>query len=117
MAVSDTDSVSVYYHGVPQTDATGWGGFYFTPTYAYNLVSWSLVPIHMYTGRVWFPCFDNFIERSTYDFTITTAAGKKAACNGVLTAHSVNANLTENWTWKLDQTIPTYLACVANCRL
>ncbi|MBK9673083.1 MAG: T9SS type A sorting domain-containing protein [Bacteroidetes bacterium] len=112
MAVSDTDSVSVYYHGVPQTDATGWGGFYFTPTYAYNLgVGFGADP-HVY-GRVWFPCFDNFIERSTYDFTITTAAGKKAACNGVLTAHSVNANLTENWTWKLDQTIPTYLACVA----
>ncbi|HRH64470.1 MAG TPA: M1 family metallopeptidase, partial [Bacteroidia bacterium] len=112
LALADTDSVSVYYHGVPQTDATGWGGFYFTPTYAYNLgVGFGADP-HVY-GRVWFPCFDNFIERSTYDFTITTASGKKAACNGVLTAHTINANLTENWTWKLDQTIPTYLACVA----
>lgn len=112
LSVSDTDSVTVYYHGVPQQDATGWGGFYFSTTYAYNLgVGFGADP-HAY-GRIWFPCFDNFVERSTYTFTITTAAGKKAACNGVLLQHQVNLNTTETWTWRLDESIPSYLACVA----
>jgi aminopeptidase N len=112
LSVSDTDSLTVYYHGIPQIDATGWGGFYFTSTYAYNLgVGFGADP-HNY-GRVWFPCFDNFVERSTYDFNITTAAGKKAACNGFLANHTVNVGGTETWNWRLNESIPTYLASVA----
>ena len=112
LQVSDSDSVRVYYHGVPQQDATGWGGFYFTSTYAYNLgVGFGADP-HAY-GRIWFPCFDNFVERSTYSFNITTASGKKAACNGTLVNHQINPNTTETWSWRLNSTIPTYLACVA----
>ncbi len=112
LGTSDTDSVTVYYHGIPQQDATGWGGFYFTPAYAYNLgVGFGADP-HNY-GRVWFPCFDNFVERSSFEFAITTAAGKKAACNGYLKNHIVNANTTETWFWQLHESIPTYLASVA----
>ncbi|MBL0048815.1 MAG: T9SS type A sorting domain-containing protein [Bacteroidetes bacterium] len=112
LAANDVDSVTVYYHGIPQIDASAWGGFYFTPTYAYNLgVGFDANP-HNY-GRVWFPCFDNFVERSTYDFNITTASGKKAACNGQLLNHTLNSNTTETWSWRLSETIPTYLACVA----
>ncbi len=108
----DVDSVKVYYHGVPKIDGSGWGGFYFTPTYAYNLgVGFDANP-HNY-GRVWFPCFDNFVERSTYRFSITTAAAKKAACNGVLVGHTINPNNSETWNWQMNETIPTYLACVA----
>src|SRR4051812_37588856 len=39
--ISDTSAVTVYYHGAPVMDATGWGGFYFNNTqgaeYAWNL--------------------------------------------------------------------------------
>ena len=69
--VGDTTAITVYYHGHPQGDASGWGGFYFSPTYAYNLgVGFAALP-HNY-GRVWFPCFDNFVERSKYEFNIWT---------------------------------------------
>jgi aminopeptidase N len=112
LALSAIDSVTVYYHGVPQIDATGWGGFYFTPTYAYNLgVGFGADP-HNY-GRVWFPCFDNFVERSSYDFAITVSAGRKAACNGYLKNHVVNPNTTETWFWQLYESIPTYLVGIA----
>ena len=27
-------------------------------------------------GKVWYPCFDNFVERATYTYHVTSAAGK-----------------------------------------
>ena len=71
----DTSTITVYYKGIPQGDPAGWGGFYFDNhggnQYAYNLgVGFGAKP-HNY-GRVWFPCFDNFVERSKYEFNITS---------------------------------------------
>ena len=69
--MEDTSSVVVYYNGSPQGDPSGWGGWYFQGNYAYNLgVGFDADP-HNY-GRVWHPCFDNFVERATYDFSILT---------------------------------------------
>lgn len=111
-SIGDTIEAIVYYRGKPQTDASGWGGFYFSGSYAFNLgVGFDANP-HTY-GRVWFPCFDNFVERSTYEFHITTDNTQKAVCNGLLIDTTDSANGTVTWNWKMDQTIPTYLACVA----
>src|SRR5690606_6497098 len=88
MNVGDTAEVIVFYNGTPQTDNSGFGGFYFNNSYAYNLgVGFNADP-HNY-GRVWFPCFDNFVEHATYEFNIITSGGKKAHCNGVLVSDSV----------------------------
>jgi hypothetical protein len=108
--IGDTNALTVFYHGAPQGDASGWGGFYFQSGYAYNLgVGFAALP-HNY-GRVWFPCFDNFVERSTYKFNITTNAGKIAYCNGSLAADfTVGADRTR--VWVMDQQIPSYLASV-----
>lgn len=112
LAMDDTTAVKVYYQGTPSGDVTGWGGFYFQSGYAYNLgVGFGADP-HVY-GRVWFPCFDNFVERSTYDFNITTADGKTAYCNGALVNDTTNLDGTRTRTWKLTEQIPTYLASVA----
>lgn len=109
--INDTMALRVWYRGVPQGDATGWGGFYFQSPYAYNLgVGFGADP-HTY-GRVWFPCFDNFVERSTYTFTITTPLDKYAHCNGYLVSETSNGS-TNTAVWRLEQPIPTYLACVA----
>jgi aminopeptidase N len=71
LEVNDTLKVSVYYNGKSKIDPSGFGGFYFENNYAYNLgIGLSSIP-HNY-GRSWFPCFDNFVERSTYDFDIIT---------------------------------------------
>ena len=60
---TDTNNLIVYYQGTPQGDPAGWGGFSFSGNYAYNLgVGFGAKP-HNY-GRVWFPCFDNFVEKS-----------------------------------------------------
>ncbi|MCX6276404.1 MAG: M1 family aminopeptidase [Bacteroidetes bacterium] len=108
---NDSLTLGVYYHGVPKTDAT-FGGFYFSGTYAFNIgVGFDANP-HTF-GKTWFPCVDEFTDRSTYDFHITTANGYKAFCNGILQSSVVNPDSTITWHWKLDQTIPTYLASMA----
>ena len=104
-------TITVFYGGQPVTDASGWGGFYFQGNYAWNLgVGFEADP-HSF-GRAWFPCFDNFVERSTFDFHITVPAGLRAACNGALTGRDSAAG-TETFHWLLDQSTPSYLACVA----
>ena len=111
--INDTSSVSVYYQGTPQIDhPSGWGGFYFQSGYAYNLgVGFSANP-HVY-GRVWFPCFDNFVERSAYEFNITTNAGKTSYCNGYLANDTIDGVGNRTRKWILNQSIPTYLASVS----
>lgn len=113
--INDTSYISVYYHGTPQGDASGWGGFYFdngnNANYAYNLgVGFAAKP-HNY-GRVWFPCFDNFVERSRYQFAITSDTARRAYCNGYLLSDMVNIpNRTR--TWVMNTEVPTYLVSVA----
>lgn len=108
---SDTVSVVVFYQGSPQGDPAGWGGFSFSGNYAYNLgVGFGAKP-HNY-GRVWFPCFDNFVEKSVYEFNIITSTTKTSFCNGVLMSDVVNGSRRTR-SWVLNKEIPSYLASVA----
>ena len=110
LSVGDTQTVRIYYHGKPQKDPQ-WGGFYFTNDFAYNMgVGMGSYP-HSF-GRVWFPCVDEFTDKSTYTFHITTDADKKAICGGMLT-DSTNLGDAMRWKWELTHPIPTYLASVA----
>lgn len=109
--VLDTSVIKIYYHGQPQGDPSGWGGFSFSGTYAYNLgVGFGAKP-HNY-GRVWFPCFDNFVEKSKYEFFIKTELSKTAYCNGFLNQEVTDVT-SRTRHWILNQEIPTYLASVA----
>lgn len=110
--IGDTTTITVHYRGIPQGDASGWGGFYFNGGYAFNLGVGFAADPHAY-GRVWFPCFDNFVERSTYRFDITSPAAKPAVCNGELVNDTTYTNGRRLRTWVLNETIPTYLASVA----
>jgi aminopeptidase N len=108
---TDTSEVTVYYQGTPQGDPSGWGGFSFSGNYAYNLgVGFGAKP-HNY-GRVWFPCFDNFVEKSKYEFNITTDTAKRAYCNGLLTS-DVKVGNKRTRQWILNKEIPSYIASVA----
>lgn len=108
----DTVEFVVHYSGDPVVDPSGFGGFYTTPSLLYNLgVAFESVP-HSY-GRTWFPCLDNFTERSTYEFFIRTAGGKKAWCNGVLVERTPLGGDTLINHWLCAGTMPAYLASVA----
>lgn len=110
ISIGDTVDIDVHYNGNPPT--ASFGGFYFQSGYAYNLGIGIGVDPPNY-GRAWFPCFDNFTERSTYSCHITTAAGNEAICGGILQGITQNSDGTRTWNWHLNQNIPTYLASVA----
>lgn len=104
----DSTHITVYYHGNPITDPT-FGGFYWNANYAFSIgISLDDIP-HNY-GKTWFPCFDNFTTRSTYDIYITTQAIHHGVAGGVFQSTSINPDLSETHHWKINQTIPTYLA-------
>ncbi len=106
----DLDSVTVYYKGTPVTDASGWGGFYFQNGFAYNLgVGFDANPHNF--GRVWHPCFDNFVERAQYEMTFKTNGTKRAYANGLITHEETNLAGEMLRTWKMTDAIPSYLAC------
>lgn len=107
----DSTAISVFYHGNPVQDPT-FGGFYFNSAYAYN-VGISLEDIPHNYGKTWFPCFDNFTTRSTYDLYVTTLPNHDAACGGVYQNTTINTDLSETHYWKVFQTIPSYLASAA----
>jgi aminopeptidase N len=107
----DSSLLHIYYHGKPVQMPGDFGGFYWNSQYAFNIGVSFLENNHSY-GRVWFPCFDNFVTRSLYEFFVTTDTTRKALCNGLLQNTVNNGNGTQTWHWKLNQTIPSYLASV-----
>lgn len=107
------DSITVYYHGAPVTDASGFGGFYFSSDdkYAYNIgVGFADQPHNL--GRCWFPTFDNFVERFLLEEHITVLNTYSAVCNGTLQNITSNGS-TKTYHWVLRDEIPSYLASVA----
>lgn len=111
-SASDTLKIRVYYGGTPPTDGSGWGGFHFQSGYYFNLGVGFAADPHTY-GRSWFPCFDNFVERSTYSFKVLTKSPLNSYCNGLRTNLYTQGPDTVFSEWKLSEEIPTYLASVA----
>mgnify|MGYP000063518141 CR=1 FL=1 len=68
---NSTDSIDlkIYYHGTPAADPGGWGGFYFSGDYAFNLGVGFTVSPHSF-GRAWFPCVDEFPMKSAYELAM-----------------------------------------------
>ncbi len=104
-------SVTVYYHGEPTTDASGFGGLDYIAGYAYNMGVGFLADPHVF-GRSWFPCFDNFVERSTYEFHVLTNAANYAYCNGAFISREEIGEDSLITIWQMDNTIPSYLASI-----
>ena len=109
---TDTVDLTVHYRGDPATDPSGFGGFYTGSPYTYNLgVAFQSIP-HSY-GRSWFPCVDNFTERNSYEFLVRTSGGRSAWCNGELVQVTALGGDTLLHHWRIEETIPAYLASVA----
>lgn len=112
LMTGDTASVTVYYQGKPKQDSGGWGGWYWSGDLAFNIgVALNDVP-HPF-GRSWFPCIDNFVERSSYRLSVRTPGNKMALCGGVLQAVEDLPDGTRLWHYGLDDPVPSYLISVA----
>ena len=111
VSTGDTLEFTVAYNGHPQKDASGFGGFYFSPTMAFNMgVGFAAIPHNL--GKVWFPCVDVFDDKGAYDFHIRTLSNHKAYCNGFLNDSIIHSDGTTTWHWIMNDPIPTYLACL-----
>lgn len=111
VASGDTAWLSITYHGQPAADASGWGGFYNQSGYTFNLGVGFAADPHSF-GRAWFPCFDNFVERSTFEVSIISQANRPGFSNGVLVEEAQQSGQVRR-RWRIEQPIPSYLACFA----
>ena len=112
LTAPDSSDLTIYYHGIPKTDPSGWGGFYFSSVYAFNMgVGFGSNPHNF--GKAWFPCNDTFTDKATYSFHITTAGTDKAFCNGTLQSSVPLPGGNYQWNWEMNDPIPTYLASIA----
>lgn len=109
---SDTVWLRIYYHGQPQTDVTGWGGVHRSQGYYYNLgVGFGANP-HTF-GRAWFPCYDNFVEKSTYHLRVKSKLPLRPLLSGGQQTEQKLMGDTILTEAKLMQPVPTYLVSFA----
>lgn len=112
LAANGTAGIVVWYHGTPAIEPYNWGGFHFDNGLAYNLgIAFEADP-HTY-GRAMYPCLDEFHERATYQYHITTDTNMVAVCGGIHTSTDTNPDHTLTHHWVMAQPIPAYLASVA----
>ena len=109
-SLGDTLDVAVSYHGAPYGNS--WGGFTFINNYSFNIGVSMYEQPHCF-GRVWYPCIDEFTDKSTYTFHIETYPNHTAVCGGLYLGETNGENNRKIWNWQLDQPIPSYLASVA----
>jgi len=103
----DIDSLSFTYEGTPHQDPV-WGGMYFAANIIYNLgIGLSSNPPNF--GRVWYPCFDNFVETATYDISVLTNQSRKAFSIGTFTGETKLGGDSIVRSYRMDQQVPTYL--------
>ncbi len=109
--VGALDSLTVHYHGQPHRDPD-WGGFYFESGYIYNLgIGLTTIPPNF--GKVWYPCFDSFVERATYTYHVKSAGTFRAHCQGDFLGELQLGGDTVVRTFRMAQRIPTHLSAIA----
>jgi hypothetical protein len=111
MSAGEAVALEVWYGGQPDADPF-WGGMYYASDLVYNLgIGLTSIPPNF--GRVWYPCFDNFVERATYTYHIRSAGGRRAHNQGHLVEEWALGGDTLLSTWSLDHPIPTHLSAIA----
>ena len=111
MNTGDEAALTVYYHGDPHQDPE-WGGFYFESQYIYNLgIGISTIPPNF--GKVWYPCFDSFVERASYTYHVKSAGTFRFLGQGNFVGEVQLGADTVIRTYDLPQEIPTYISAIA----
>lgn len=112
--IGDTTWVEVFYHGHPISDPN-FGGFYFTSQFAYA-VGIDIDDVPHNNGKTWYPCFDNFVEKATYDFHLTIPMTHMSSANGDLDSITFNPDTTKTEHWHMPYQNSTFVTsiCVSN---
>lgn len=110
LQVTDTLDMVIYYKGNPTTGSGNFGGFYWSPPYAFNL-GVSLIDIPHPAGRFWYPCIDDFNSRSTYSYHVEVSPNNTVAAGGILDSITTNGT-NQVFHFHLDKPIPSYLTSI-----
>ncbi len=103
-------TIEISYFGNPYSES--WGGVIFNGEYVYNLgVGINTIPHNL--GKSWYPCFDNFTDKATFEYFVTVPNNKKASCGGVLIDIIDNNDGTSTYHFKTNFELSTYLASFA----
>lgn len=109
LPASVIDSVSVYYHGVPDTSVGGFNLDVHGPSNA--PVMWTLS--EPYGAMNWWPCKQNLDDKiDSIDIIVTTWMWDQVASNGVMVFDQGFA-VHHAMTWKHRHPIAAYLVCFA----
>lgn len=109
LAAGVLDSVTIFYHGIP--DNTGFGSF-ITYTHGITPVAWSLS--EPYGSRDWWPCKTNLGDKAdSIDVFVKHPSIYKAASNGILQSESPAGTGEMLTHWKHRYPIASYLICFA----
>lgn len=110
-AIDEERTLMVYYHGTPHRD-DDWGGFYYEGGYMYNLgIGISTIPPNF--GKVWYPCFDSFVERASYDYHVKSVGSFRLHGQGNFVDEVQLGGDTVIRSFSLPQEITTHISAVA----
>ena len=110
LEVDDEVDVHVWYEGTPFSEA--WGGFHLSSSYAFNLgVGFTSDPHNL--GKSWFPCVDDFKDRAMYEVYVTVPEDQVGISGGSLETVETLEDGRKTYHWKMEHSIPTYLASIA----
>lgn len=109
--VGEQRTLTVHYQGSPQRDPD-WGGFYFESGYIYNLgIGISTIPPNF--GKVWYPCFDSFVERATYTYHVKSAGTYRLRGQGDFLGEVQLGGDTVVRSYTIGRALPTHVSAVA----
>ena len=109
MALGDTCTISIYYHGTPPT--TGFGSFVQTNTPYGKPIIWTLS--QPFGASDWWPCKEGFEDKiDSSDYYINIPLGNRAAGMGTLAGIDTLEN-RQIYHWKHRYPIATYLVALA----
>lgn len=112
ISASQTDSIAIYYRGIPS--GSGFGSF----VKGYHISGADTVPIiwtlsEPFGAKDWWPCKQNLSDKTdSIDVLVTAPDSFKVASNGLLVEETINGNL-KTTHWKHRYPIATYLVCFA----
>lgn len=110
--VGDTLEVAVFYHGRGYLESNGIGGFHFDNDIIYNLGCAFDESPHTF-GRAWFPCRDNFYDKSLIEYSVTVDKDLEVWCSGVRDSVCLNvADSSRTFHFSVKHPISTYLSSV-----
>ncbi|HKJ78766.1 MAG TPA: M1 family metallopeptidase, partial [Prolixibacteraceae bacterium] len=111
-AASLTDSVTIFYQGIPPDNENGFGSF------SQTMQTGNAVPIiwtlsEPYGAMEWWPCKQSLVDKiDSTDIIVTSPKPYRTASNGILLSETVN-NGMRIMHWKHRYPIATYLVAIA----